>query len=101
MAITRTVAVNRPRAASASATPRAGRSTGPAENTLVTPASHIRRCTFRRVSALPHGKRELPMYDVECLHPTYDAAVPLGNLDAAYDACAACTLPGIFRPDED
>ena len=41
------------------------------------------------------------MYDVECLHPVYEAALPLGDLGAAYDACAACVLPGIFRPDED
>ena len=64
-------------------------------------AAHIRRCTFRRVTAQPHGRRELAMYDVDCLHPIYEAALPLGNLDAAYDACAACALPGIFRPDED
>ena len=103
MALVRAAATIRPRLGSTPATAERerGREDGPAGSTLVTPASHIRRCTFRRVTALPHGRRELPMYDVACLHPTYDTAVPLGNLDAAYAACAACTLPGIFRPDED
>lgn len=64
-------------------------------------ASPIRRCTFRRVTALGARRRELPMYAVDCLHPTYDAAVPLGNLASAHSACAACTLPGRFRPDEE
>ena len=73
----------------------------PNDRTLVQAAAHIRRCTFRRVTARPHGRRELPMYDVDCLHPSYDAAVSLGDLGAAHDACAACALPGIFRPDED
>ena len=73
----------------------------PDEGSLVVPATHIRRCTYRRVTALAHGRRELPMYEVDCLHPVYDAAVPLGDLRDAHAACAACTLPGIFRPDED
>ena len=64
-------------------------------------ATNIRRCTYRRVTALAAGRRELPMYEVDCLHPVYDAAVPLGDLTGAYAACAACTLPGTFRPDED
>jgi hypothetical protein len=63
--------------------------------------AHIRRCTWRRVTALPRARRELQMYDVDCLHPTYDAAVPLGHLEAARDACADCILPGVFRADED
>jgi hypothetical protein len=85
------------------ADPAAGFSahSAPAEGVLVVTASPIRRCTFRRVTALAARRRELPMYAVDCLHPTYDAAVPLGGLDAAYSACAACTLPGTFRPDED
>lgn len=103
MALARATSVIRPRLGSTPA--RAGRERadrgGPLDHTLITPASHIRRCTFRRVTAVPRGRRELPMYDVECLHPSYDAAAPLGDLNAAYAACAACTLPGIFRPDED
>jgi hypothetical protein len=73
----------------------------PAEESLVVAATHIRRCTFRRVTALAARRRELPMYEVDCLHPVYDAAVRLGDLPDAYAACAACTLPGIFRPDAD
>ncbi|HWH37993.1 MAG TPA: hypothetical protein VNT28_09465 [Candidatus Limnocylindrales bacterium] len=68
---------------------------------IVVPANHIRRCTWRRVTALPRSRRELQMYDVDCLHPGLDAVVPLGNLDSARQSCADCTLPGVFRPDED
>jgi hypothetical protein len=69
--------------------------------TRAAPTIHIRRCNWRRVTALPKGRRELQMYDVECMHPGYDAAMPLGDLVAAHTACAGCTLPGVFRPDED
>ncbi|CAN5713970.1 hypothetical protein BH23CHL7_BH23CHL7_22000 [soil metagenome] len=69
--------------------------------TVAVQTAHLRRCTWRRVTALPKVRRELQMYDVECLHPTYDAAVPLGRLEAARDTCAACILPGVFRADED
>jgi hypothetical protein len=64
------------------------------------PTSHIRRCTFRRVLPLA-THRQLQMYSVDCTHPTYDTARPLGHLQAAREACAGCTLPGTFRPDED
>jgi hypothetical protein len=102
MAIARATAIFRTPAATAQPQPaeRAAQG-GPSQGTIVQPASHIRRCTFRRVTALPHGRRELPIYDVDCMHPTYDAAVRLGDLPAAYAACGSCTLPGIFRPDED
>ncbi len=63
--------------------------------------SHIRRCTYRRVMPLKAGRRELQLYEVDCTHPSYDAALPLGHLEAARTACAACALPGTFRPDED
>jgi hypothetical protein len=53
------------------------------------------------VTALAARRRELPMYEVDCLHPVYDAALRLGDLTDAYTACAACTLPGRFRPDEE
>ena len=72
-----------------------------ATRSLVAPSGHIRRCTFRRVTALSAGRRQLPMYDVECLHPTYDSPLALGSLEAARATCTACTLPGVFRPDED
>ncbi len=102
MALARATAIFRPSPAAATPRPAERASQGgPTENTVVQPASHIRRCTFRRVTALPHARRELPMYDVDCMHPTYESAVRLGDLPAAYSACAACALPGIFRPDED
>ncbi|HVM29607.1 MAG TPA: hypothetical protein VM305_02380 [Candidatus Limnocylindrales bacterium] len=63
--------------------------------------SHIRRCNYRRVTALPAGRRQLQMYDVDCMHPSYESPVALGRLEAARDTCATCTLPGVFRPDED
>ena len=63
--------------------------------------SHIRRCNYRRVTALPVARRQLQMYDVDCTHPSYDNPVPLGRLEAAWDTCAGCSLPGVFRPDED
>lgn len=102
MALARTTVAGT-RATSPSRPAPAGRADGPpADGVLVAQASHIRRCTFRRVTALPRRGRELPTYDVACLHPTYEAvAQPLGDLGDAYAACAACTLPGIFRPDED
>lgn len=102
MAIARATTILRPHAGTTS--PRsAGRAAqgGPRENAIVQTSGHIRRCTFRRVTALPHGKRQLPVYEIDCLHPTYDEAVRLGDLSAAYSACGSCTLPGIFRPDED
>jgi hypothetical protein len=68
---------------------------------IAAPTSHIRRCTYRRVMPLKAGRRELQLYEVDCTHPSYDAALPLGHLEAARTACAACALPGTFRPDED
>jgi hypothetical protein len=63
--------------------------------------SHIRRCTYRRVLPLESRPRQLPMYSIDCTHPALDTARPLGDLAAARVACAGCTLPGVFRPDED
>ena len=62
---------------------------------------HIRRCSFRRVLPQANAKRQLMMYDVDCLHPSYEAPLSLGTIDAAREACAGCVLPGVFRPDED
>jgi hypothetical protein len=50
------------------------------------------------VSALPG--RPLPSYEVMCLHPGLDAPIALGDVEAARPSCGACTLTGIFRPDE-
>ena len=67
-------------------------------------ASQMRRCSFRRVSAvqLTTGRRRvLPVYDVECLYPDRVTPVPLGDLASARSICDGCHAPGIFRPDED
>jgi predicted acylesterase/phospholipase RssA len=63
--------------------------------------SHIRRCNFRRVTALPVARHQLQMYDVDCTHPSYESPQAIGRLQVARETCASCTLPGVFRPDED
>jgi len=73
-------------------------------NVLPTPepllaAPRIRRCTFRRVTAVER-RRELT-YDVDCLFPERALPMPLGDLDSATPICNACTAAGIFRADED
>jgi hypothetical protein len=62
-------------------------------------AHRIRRCTFRRLLAIPVGRDRV--YDVECLYPDRRRPVPLGDLDAATPICNECTASHIFRPDED
>jgi hypothetical protein len=64
------------------------------------PPTHIRRCNFRRVTAVQQG-RSLPLYDVACMFPDYKTPIPLGNLETASDICGSCTAQGIFRPDSD
>ena len=59
----------------------------------------IRRCTFRRLINVEHGRDRI--YDVECLFPNRKIPIPLGDLDAAMPICNSCTAPHIFRPDED
>lgn len=59
----------------------------------------LRRCTFRRVTVA--GTRGLPIYQADCMYPDLSSAAPLGDLSAAAPVCAACTLPGVFRPDSD
>jgi hypothetical protein len=39
-------------------------------------------------------------FAVVCLYADGVVPTPLGDLEAALRACAACTFPGIFRPDE-
>jgi hypothetical protein len=69
---------------------------------LATVYGHIRRCTFRRLSlAAPPGRAEAADYRAACLYVDRDAPRPLGDLATAKAICAACTFPGIFRPDED
>lgn len=65
-----------------------------------TGAAHIRRCTFRRVTAVPR-RRELPIYDVACLYPGREAPIPLGDMSSARPICDSCTAVGTFRPDAD
>lgn len=60
----------------------------------------FRRCTFRRVDATT-SSRALTMYDVQCMYPDRETALPLGDLATAHTVCANCTYPGIFRPDAD
>jgi hypothetical protein len=69
----------------------------------VAPDHHLRRCTFRRVSAVQSTKgrrRVLPIYDVECLYPDRATPVPLGDLVSARAICDGCHATGIFRADE-
>lgn len=63
------------------------------------PEAPLRRCTFRRVTAVPRG-RSLPVYDVACMYPKRESPVPLGDLETSRAICDACTARGIFRPDE-
>jgi hypothetical protein len=62
-------------------------------------AIRIRRCTFRRLTALEtsFGRN----YDVECRHPAGGSAAPLGDMESATPICNACVAPGRFRDDED
>jgi hypothetical protein len=60
---------------------------------------HLRRCTFRRISAVRRGSN--PVYDVECLYPDRLIPLPLGDLLSARPVCEACMAEHIFRPDED
>jgi hypothetical protein len=60
---------------------------------------HLRRCTFRRLSAIRRGVSRL--YAVDCLYPDRSVPVPLGDLQAAQPICDACVAAHVFRPDED
>ena len=59
----------------------------------------LRRCTFRRLVAVPQPGQ--PLYDVECLYPDRRVPIPLGDLETARPICNGCTAAHIFRPDED
>lgn len=60
---------------------------------------HLRRCTFRRLSAIRRGVWRL--YAVDCLYPNRSVPVPLGDLQAAQAICDACVAAHVFRPDEE
>lgn len=62
-------------------------------------AQRIKRCTFRRLSAVDMADDRV--YSVECLYPDRRRPLPLGDLESAMPICNACTAPHIFRPDED
>ena len=62
-------------------------------------APRIRRCTFRRVTAV--DGRSDRAYDVDCLFPDRSLSMPLGDMESAMPICNACTATGIFRADED
>jgi hypothetical protein len=62
-------------------------------------AARIKRCTFRRVTAV--DRRRGRTYDADCLFPDRALPMPLGDLENAMPICNACTASGIFRADED
>lgn len=78
-------------------TPRAIASQLPVVSDAAPP---IRRCTYRRVTAVPRGRRS-SVYDVACLYPKRESPIPLGDLASARSICDSCTAHGIFRADED
>ena len=71
----------------------------PVKRAQAAPLPRLRRCAFRRVTVMPG--RGLAMYEADCMHPDLSTATSLGDLVAAQPVCAACTLPGVFRPDSD
>ena len=60
---------------------------------------HIRRCTFRRLSAVRRAAGVV--YAVDCLYPDRTVPIPLGDLVAARSICDSCVASHVFRPDED
>jgi hypothetical protein len=62
-------------------------------------APRIKRCTFRRVTAVE--RRRERAYEVDCLYPDRSLPMPLGDMESALPVCNACTATGIFRADED
>lgn len=68
---------------------------------MAMPDEPIRRCTFRRVSAVKSGRGGALVYEVACLFPDRERPVPLGDLDSARATCNSCVAQGTFRPDSD
>jgi len=60
---------------------------------------HLRRCVFRRMSAVERGTK--PLYLVECLYPDRIVPIPLGDLETSALICESCEALHIFRADED
>jgi hypothetical protein len=71
----------------------------PDANAYSMSAPRIRRCTFRRLTAIVDETDRV--YDVACLYPDRRRPIPLGDLESATPICNACTAAHIFRPDED
>lgn len=67
---------------------------------MAMPEAPLRRCTFRRVSAVQTG-RAGAVYDVACMYPDRTRPMPLGDLDSARPICESCVALGTFRPDSD
>jgi hypothetical protein len=76
------------------------RSVSPTSMPLAATPTHLRRCTYRRVTAI-ESRRALPLYEVACLFPDYRKPLPLGDLETARPICESCTAQGVFRPDSD
>jgi hypothetical protein len=75
---------------------------GASSNQLpVVSSEPLRRCTFRRISAVPATADEPARYEVACMFPDRKRAVPLGDVERARPICAVCTYQGIFRADSD
>jgi len=76
------------------------RASRPEPVTLAVVARRLRRCTYRRLERCGDDGAE-PDYEVTCLYPQRRLPVLVGDLESAFDVCTRCTLPGVFRPDED
>ncbi len=75
---------------------------GAAPNQLpVVGSAPLRRCTFRRVTAVQATAVKPAGYEVACMFPDRKRPVPLGDIERARPICAACTYQGIFRADSD
>jgi hypothetical protein len=61
----------------------------------------LRRCTFRRITAVQATAQKPAGYEVACTFPDRKTSVPLGSVERARPICAACTYQGIFRADSD
>lgn len=72
----------------------------PADVQIGVAPTHLRRCTFRRVTIVQQ-KGALPLYEAACMFPDRTTPLPLGDLATAKSACESCTAQGIFRPDSD
>jgi len=61
----------------------------------------LRRCTYRRVTAVAASGGQPAGYEVACMFPDRRRAIPLGDVERARPICATCTFQGIFRADSD